>query len=1391
MTRRSDYHAAVALFEALLDAPAEQVASALHAAPPEIAREVRAMLAADAAPSQLDLSDGGLSNTLAIDLLQDQPPPARVGPFTVGERIGSGGMGSVYRATQAHPRREVALKLLHPWMCSAEGRERFRFEAQALARITHPGIPVVHAAGEEDGRPWIAMELLEGHPLTASPVVARMSPRERTRLLASLCDAVGAGHAAGLVHRDLKPHNVLVTPQAKVKVLDFGISAAIDGQTRAAKGGTPRWASPEQLSQAPPTPASDVYALGRLGQALLALPGPVQPPHPVDLPHVLHRAVDPDPQHRHPDASALARDLRATLDDRPIDALTDRPGYRARTWARRHRRSLRAAAIFTGASAVALTTVLAKDAWDARHLERAANARLHDVRTWADAAVAQGQHAAARDAVDALQRLPEQQGTTAYAQGWQLAARVAAAAGDETSELDHLARAVVASPSQGSLLSLSVALHRSWRWDAAAATLAHAAAHGPIDPALHTQVLVGAGDLEGAARIAPVTERAFLRALAAQTVTSLSGGSLTAARDHTGELHAILHVEPPRTLRWLGQEPALPVQALSRLPEGHILSPAPGAIQHAGRTLVWHEDPNHNATAWHVAPDAPPQIIPNHPALRVLSATVEPGDGAVWVGAGPFQRDIQRLTLTPYGWRAFSPVPWLDELRSDVHGLLFADTRGDGEPELWVGHGPWQGYGVHTALRDGREWRPGGSLTLGFTHFLTSVHTAAGTLVGALQSTRYHHDGIEGLPSDPPSPLGLWWLRQGSAGIEVVDRLTPPTAPGAETRVGLVAAFPGDFDGDGLTDLAVWMDDADRSATWLLHQRPDGSFQRYVIGDRMPLLAADLDGDGDDELVLLSHPPDGPIVVHGAGSPPTAPPSTAESTPPPPGLHPESMRQAWRDATFLASIGLVDAAIHTLQRASLAVGEPGSTAHLLHLAATLAFDRDHFRRAADLARDAAASASAAGDAALATTARKLQVQAATADFDFAAASRAARSIAASPAQDDDDIQLAERLSAIAEAPSTTLLHDPESTVVHASDALRVRANGDILLNVHDAHGPLAEAHLTTAAAGVSLRFSWDPVDVDYGATSDLTLHDERGLALRMTLHGDSIARPKDVFSTRLLTRWKGDMQETHHHVHRAAGPVDVELSSHDGRLRVQLRSQTASHTSTMSFDPLGERLTVGLASLPEKPYGYPGSTRMNGTLSGLRVTGAVPRAVTPSPSQRWRFAQLHGMPVDSPAALGPVDRAYDALQRNAADAASALCGLTGLEGERFWIRRLRDRPIQVQPMLLACLGGRFAELYANTWAAPLRHRPDSAVLDRLDPRALDALDLEHPQSLELYARYATALVQLGHWQQARAASDRLSSAHEHMDRSIRRGWERDRQRIDAALGSQPAALLRP
>jgi serine/threonine-protein kinase len=194
--------------------------------------------------------------------------------YTLTDRIAAGGMGEVWAATDTVLGRSVAVKLLHPGLSAqSDFVERFRAEARHTAALHHPNIAAVFDYGEDGGAAYLVMELVTGQPL--SQIIsdrAPLSAQETASILIQAATALEAAHRGGVVHRDVKPANILITPDGRAKLTDFGISRAVDAAPMTQTGqilGTAQYLSPEQAMGQSATASSDIYALGVVGHEML------------------------------------------------------------------------------------------------------------------------------------------------------------------------------------------------------------------------------------------------------------------------------------------------------------------------------------------------------------------------------------------------------------------------------------------------------------------------------------------------------------------------------------------------------------------------------------------------------------------------------------------------------------------------------------------------------------------------------------------------------------------------------------------------------------------------------------------------------------------------------------------------------------------------------------------------------------------------------------------------------------------------------------------------------------------------------------------------------------------------------------------------------------------
>ncbi|MCH7701895.1 MAG: protein kinase [Planctomycetes bacterium] len=345
----------------------------------------------------------------SLPVSEETQLPSHIGEFRVLRKVGEGGMGVVYEAEQETPRRTVAIKVMRSGLGSRSLARRFKREVQVLGQLSHPGIAQIYEAGTADtpgGQfAFFTMEFINGVSITRYADQHHLGTRARLELIADTCDAVQFAHQKGVIHRDIKPGNILIDESSgrpRPKVLDFGVARITDSDIQVTTQqtdvgqliGTIGYMSPEQFSgdvQEIDT-RSDVYALGVLTYELLA----GRPPYDTmncsvaeaariirddeprrlsatdkslagDIATIIGRAMEKDRQRRYPTASELAADIRRYLNDEPIVARPATTFYQLRKFARRNR------GLVAGASmaVVALLVAAVASTWWAITAERA------------------------------------------------------------------------------------------------------------------------------------------------------------------------------------------------------------------------------------------------------------------------------------------------------------------------------------------------------------------------------------------------------------------------------------------------------------------------------------------------------------------------------------------------------------------------------------------------------------------------------------------------------------------------------------------------------------------------------------------------------------------------------------------------------------------------------------------------------------------------------------------------------------------------------------------------------------------------------------------------------------------------------------------------------------
>jgi tetratricopeptide (TPR) repeat protein/predicted Ser/Thr protein kinase len=353
----------------------------------------------------------------------ERPHPAAIGRYRIVRLLGEGGMGTVYEAEQEEPRRRVALKVIKLGLASPDRLRRFRRESQALARLQHPGIAQIYESSTADTgfglQPYLAMEFIRGLPLKEYAEAHQLDSRQKLMLMVKVCQAVEHAHQRGLIHRDLKPGNILVDEAGQPKILDFGVARITeedapegDGQSTLQTGlgqvvGTLAYMSPEQVLGRPleVDVRSDVYSLGVILYELMSgrLPYQVsqrQLPEAVhtileeepaslssidrtyrgDIETLTRKALEKDKTRRYASAADLVSDIQRYLADEPILARPPSASYQLGKFARRHRTLMAglAAVFIVLLAGIAVTTSMAVRASRAEAEARAVNEFLQN-----------------------------------------------------------------------------------------------------------------------------------------------------------------------------------------------------------------------------------------------------------------------------------------------------------------------------------------------------------------------------------------------------------------------------------------------------------------------------------------------------------------------------------------------------------------------------------------------------------------------------------------------------------------------------------------------------------------------------------------------------------------------------------------------------------------------------------------------------------------------------------------------------------------------------------------------------------------------------------------------------------------------------------------------------
>ncbi len=927
---------ALAVFKACCDLVSPELEAALDdQCGDDLALKGRVLILLEAdrrAEAEAAFASGTGRRILVDDLVEsfaagEEPDelPEALGPYRVIALLGAGGMGLVYEAEQARPKRRVAVKTVHPHLRTEAMLARFRHEVEVMGALTHPAIPQVYEAGEQDGTAWLAMELVRGQPLDEH--LAKRPATERLERLIEVVDGVAQAHAAGVVHCDLKPANVLITVEGQPKILDFGLATSLAAATVANEvAGTIAYMAPEQrVSGATLDPRVDVFALGVIIREVLT---PTR-----DLDAVVAKATAPDPTARYPTARELADDLRRLRAIRSVHAWRAPARHRLALWAKRHHRQLRLVAI-----ALFVIALLGLGAAVRQEIERARNAseaqaRLTTVERRVTELEAAGDHATADAVFHLYAGMHDHLGTRALHDAWVWRAeRESKRSPQRAIEAwaEAVTTAIDATAERAALIRLADALAGAGDWR----SLEHVLARLSSDDTAETTTLryrtaVYHRELGAAARHAVDQATAPLVA------------ALSVARPVDQPLDRVV------PYRWQGRD-LLIMCALDRAIT-RLVDPA------RDFTTVLERDEQldslrvvRGADGWVVRRVSDTESVlarfdgtdPISLPLGVVVSAVgwQAADGLhALLGGAATARDLNALVVRDHDatiTRAPLAIRWPE---SDADQLLRADLDGDGAPEIALALGAWRAYDLRIfELDDTGTFTPRARKQVGVLAQLTLLPQPAGPpLLAAAKIDNFPSTTQLGAATPYGPEAGVYLFAYRAGHIEQVGFV--PIPAGLGTIHGMPQLVAGDFDGDGLVDLAWTLQSVDAVSTLLLRQTSPRHLEPILVGGVTVLAAVQVDDDPASELLVSvdsAGTRTGWVLGAGVASIPTTPrgvPHAARDRAPVTGD--QAFARVWNGARTLSDLGLLQRSAEHLEAAALLAGDDALEATVLTEAA--------------------------------------------------------------------------------------------------------------------------------------------------------------------------------------------------------------------------------------------------------------------------------------------------------------------------------------------------------------------------------------------------------------------------------------------------------------------------
>jgi hypothetical protein len=865
----------------------------------------------------------------------------RLGRYRLLERIGRGGMGIVFAAHDDELDRRVAIKILLP---SREREDRtsstrLRREAQALARLSHPHVVQVFEVGEAQGHAFVVMELVAGMTVREWLEHGARSVDETLDVFVQAGRGLAAAHAAGLVHRDFKPENVIVGDDGRVRVLDFGLvrERSMPAPHRAdslaqvlthtgAVMGTPAYMAPEQKQGDTADARSDQFAFCvALHEALCGHRPHADPAGPAAarargepagrIPKRVRRAIArglaADPALRWPSMAGLL----AALDPR-------RARWRVVRWV-----------ALTGVSTALLGAGLLHvvEAGRIQRREQAAAQRFEQIQPRLLALLDAGDVGGAEALLGALEAEPPVHDTAVPARAWSW---LAAALDERALRSDEawagaFVRAREGESREHALVGLLHAYAAQRKWHGVSAALALLAAQAP-DRLREPPMLALRFDAAGARRDlgealaisrdlrAPARVAAFEPVLAAWTSMRATSHERVVSVQALGADLLLAVDQPEPHTRVVRADESL--SELRREARSRVFVAADSAY-------VIQDDGSEHAL-----------LVSASGELRELARF--PGEGSrvtdvVAVDLDADGRD-EVYVAEHIGLRVWKQSPQGQWTRADAHastsathsnadGVVAADLDADGRPELVLGMGPWSAYDVRVFEGQPQgEPRLVGRRKIGHTGGVRVLATPAGPRIVTLATESYPNTSVFPAEARAGAPEGLYLLRRTPEGLESEQWFPVPDDPGAD----LVARclFVGDVDGDGLDDVVVRLNRGVAGLvpasvlTWVLRQLPDGTFTQGLFAGMQPLGLVQLDDDPADEL-LFRPAGDHRLWIAGMGA------STIEPLPGPDRelaqSHARSLERAGAapQAVALADVGALDAALAVTRQLARVAGE--------------------------------------------------------------------------------------------------------------------------------------------------------------------------------------------------------------------------------------------------------------------------------------------------------------------------------------------------------------------------------------------------------------------------------------------------------------------------------------